>query len=388
MKTNDWNDFGEQIRQAVDSAVHSGDFQDLSRSIGDIVNTTIDSVKSNIKENISYSQGTSTSGRTRAAQTQSAPVLYEKRPQGRAAGILLIVFGFLIFAVFLILALSFGIVGLFGLHSFLTAVLVFSALALLGLGMGIRGIRKLGYLSRFTGYVRSINGHMYAPLQSLADKTGKSLAYTVRDLQKMIADRLFYEAHLDTDSGYLILSDQAYSDYMTQKAAYTDRQQKQQKAQKTGREESASLPEECRKIIADGEAYIRHIHTCNDLIPDAEITAKLDKMEQVVSRIFAELRRHPELAPDLQKMMNYYLPTTAKLLDAYRDLDAQPIEGENISATKHEIEASIDTLNIAFEKLLDSLFTDRAWDISSDISVLNTVLAQDGLTESDFSKKE
>ena len=78
MKTNDWNDFGEQIRQAVDSAVHSGDFQDLSRSIGDIVNTTIDSVKSNIKENISYSQGTSTSARTRAAQTQSAPVLYEK----------------------------------------------------------------------------------------------------------------------------------------------------------------------------------------------------------------------------------------------------------------------------------------------------------------------
>lgn len=41
----------------------------------------------------------------------------------------------------------------------------------------------------------------------------------------------------------------------------------------------------------------------------------------------------------------------------------------------------MDTLNIAFEKLLDSLFQETAWDVSSDISVLNTMLAQEGLTE-------
>ncbi|MEI3340093.1 MAG: hypothetical protein V8R80_09300 [Eubacterium sp.] len=118
---------------------------------------------------------------------------------------MLIVFGFLIFAVFLILALSFGIVGLFGLHSFLICRSCFFRTRPAGAWNGNQRNPKLGYLSRFTGYVRSINGHMYVPLQSLADKTGKSLAYTVRDLQKMIADRLFYEAHLDTDSGYLIL---------------------------------------------------------------------------------------------------------------------------------------------------------------------------------------
>ena len=88
--------------------------------------------------------------------------------------------------------------------------------------------------------------------------------------------------------------------------------------------------------------------------------------------------------PELQKMMNYYLPTTSKLLDAYRELDKQPIAGENISNTKAEIEQTVDTLNVAFEKLLDSLFADRAWDISSDISVLNTMLAQEGLKEDDF----
>ena len=55
--------------------------------------------------------------------------------------------------------------------------------------------------------------------------------------------------------------------------------------------------------------------------------------------------------------------------------------------TKQEIEKTLDTLNVAFEKLLDSLFQDTAWDVSSDVSVLHTMLAQEGLTEEDFKQK-
>lgn len=84
--------------------------------------------------------------------------------------------------------------------------------------------------------------------------------------------------------------------------------------------------------------------------------------------------------------MDYYLPMTVKLLDAYEDMDRQPVQGENISASKREIEDTIDTLNVAFEKILDSIFRDTAWDVSTDISVLHTVLAQEGLTEDDFEK--
>ena len=69
-----------------------------------------------------------------------------------------------------------------------------------------------------------------------------------------------------------------------------------------------------------------------------------------------------------------------------RELDGQPVQGENITASKKEIEETIDTLNVAFEKLLDSIFRDTAWDVSTDISVLHTVLAQVGLTEDDFEK--
>ena len=101
---------------------------------------------------------------------------------------------------------------------------------------------------------------------------------------------------------------------------------------------------------------------------------------------FERAQAHPEIVPDLKKMMDYYLPMTVKLLNAYAEMDAQPVQGETILASKKEIEDTLDTLNLAFEKLLDSIFEDTAMDVSSDISVLNTLLAQEGLKDDGFSK--
>ena len=117
-----------------------------------------------------------------------------------------------------------------------------------------------------------------------------------------------------------------------------------------------------------------------------EISAKIDRMELIVDRIFDRAETNPEIIPDLKKMMDYYLPMTVKLLRAYAQMDAQPVQGENIQASKKEIEDTLDTLNLAFEKLLDELFEDTALDISSDISVLQTLLAQEGLTEDGLAK--
>ena len=111
-------------------------------------------------------------------------------------------------------------------------------------------------------------------------------------------------------------------------------------------------------------------------------------MELLVQKIFERAKEHPEVIPDLKRLMNYYLPVTVKLLDAYEDMDRQPVQGENIRSSKKEIEDTLDTLNSAFEKLLDSVFKDVAWDVSSDISVLNTVLAQEGLKEDDFTRRK
>ena len=109
-------------------------------------------------------------------------------------------------------------------------------------------------------------------------------------------------------------------------------------------------------------------------------------MELLVDKIFERVEEIPETVGDLHRLMNYYLPTTVKLLEAYEELDRQPIQGDNILSSKDEIEKTLDTLNVAFEKLLDAMFQDTAWDVASDISVLKTMLAQEGLTEDGLKK--
>lgn len=140
-------------------------------------------------------------------------------------------------------------------------------------------------------------------------------------------------------------------------------------------------------MITAGNEYLRQIRESNEAIPGEEMSRKISRMELIIHKIFQRVEQQPDLVSDLRKFMDYYLPITVKLLDAYEDLDAQPIQGANIASSKKEIEDTLDTINQAFENLLDSFFQDTAWDISSDISVLQTMLAQEGLTNRDFTGK-
>ena len=143
-----------------------------------------------------------------------------------------------------------------------------------------------------------------------------------------------------------------------------------------------------QQVIQKGNEFICRIRKCNDDIPGEEVSAKIYHMEMLVKRIFQRAQTNPEVLPDMKKLMDYYLPMTVKLLTAYADMDAQPVQGETILASKREIEGTLDTLNTAYEKLLDELFMDTALDVSSDISVLNTLLAQEGLTTDGLHKTQ
>lgn len=385
MANSSWDELGEEIKDIVNSAISTGDFTDLGLTIGGMVNDTIRAVKGSVQESFRTPPNSAQNARNqyRAHPVQpTAPVLYNKRPPGRVAGIVGSAVGYTIMSVGLI---GTGICGIISaaMHTFIIPLAVFGTLSVVGLGLGISGTSQVNYINRFRRYVQRLGSSTRIPVRVLAEKTGKSVSYTIRDLQKMIDQRLFYQGHLDAENEYLILSDKAYQDY---RIAQAQQQQQQQKELELQRETSRLSPE-CQELIRQGQDYIQRIRKCNDAIPGQEMSQKLDKMEQLVQRIFDEVRRNPQVVSDLHKMMEYYLPTTLKLLAAYQELDAQPISGENISASKCEIETAIDTMNEAFEKLLDGLFADRAWDISSDISVLNTMLAQEGLKNKDFNIK-
>ena len=118
----------------------------------------------------------------------------------------------------------------------------------------------------------------------------------------------------------------------------------------------------------------------NDAIPDAAMSDKISRLEAVSAKIFLQAEQNPDKLPQMRKFMDYYLPTALKLLETYAELQAQGIEGENITESKHRIESAMDTLVTAFEAQLDKLFQDDALDVSTDIDVMENMLRADGLT--------
>ena len=134
-------------------------------------------------------------------------------------------------------------------------------------------------------------------------------------------------------------------------------------------------------------SLLRQLRAVNDAIPDPVMTQKITRLEEVSARIFALAQKDPDKKAQLQKFMNYYLPTALKLLNTYASLSAQDVQGENITEARQSIERSMDLLVTAFENQLDKLFQSDALDVSSDIAALEGMLNLDGLTGGGFGKQ-
>lgn len=133
--------------------------------------------------------------------------------------------------------------------------------------------------------------------------------------------------------------------------------------------------------VAKGKDYIQRIRLANNIIQEKEMSDKLDVLEKNVRRITARVNERPDTVDQLTQFLNYYLPTTGKLVDAYADLDKHDEHGPNAEATRREIKTTLDVINESFNKLADDLLQDAAWDLQGDMHVLRTMLTQDGLAD-------
>ena len=152
-----------------------------------------------------------------------------------------------------------------------------------------------------------------------------------------------------------------------------------EKTQDKPKEESTGN-EALDKILKDGRLAIAEMKRLDDNIADPGISADIVRLEQVSQKIFDEVRRSPDKLPQIRKFMDYYLPTTLKLLNAYDRMSAAGVSGENIDTTLAKVEGMMRTIVSAFEKQLDALFGAEALDISTDITVLENMMAREGLT--------
>ncbi len=136
---------------------------------------------------------------------------------------------------------------------------------------------------------------------------------------------------------------------------------------------------ELDELIRQRDLALSEMHRLNDSIEDPKISAQIDHMEAVTAKIIAHVVEHPRKLPQIRKFLNYYLPTTLKLLNAYDRMDAAGISGANIDGTMGKIETMMDTVATGFDRQLDALFGDEALDISTDITVMENMLAREGL---------
>lgn len=416
---NDWEHFGEEIKQTIQDAIDTKDYSRLNQMVSDTVNHAMDCVSAGIKnggwyrdpktgqplyrnkkntgsrsgaENQGYrpNQESKMSEMRNYSQNRPVPVTprYLKGTSVKIGGTFLAatgaVFG-LTSVIFLIITLIGSVITAFDVVSgliigiFAVAFISFAVMTYVGVDM----VRTVG---RFRQYVSVLRDREFCDIKEIASVTGRDVRKVLKDVKKMITKGWFCQGHLDEKESCLMVSEHAWNQYTALMEDMKQRKAEEQAAQKKMREEYDRLSPEVQKIVQAGDEYVRRIKAANDAIPGEVISAKISRMELLVDRIFDRVEQNPDSVNDMRRMMDYYLPTTMKLLEAYEELDAQPVQGENIISSKKEIEDTIDTLNIAFEKLLDSLFQDTAWDVSSDISVLHTMLAQEGLTEDGLKK--
>ena len=135
------------------------------------------------------------------------------------------------------------------------------------------------------------------------------------------------------------------------------------------------------KMMAEGKMAISEMKRLNENIQDETISSQIDRLEEISGKIFQQVQAEPAKLPQIRKFMNYYLPTTLKLLNAYDRMGEQGVAGENINSTMERVENMMGTIVTAFEKQLDSLFGAEAMDISTDITVLENMMAREGLIE-------
>ena len=136
---------------------------------------------------------------------------------------------------------------------------------------------------------------------------------------------------------------------------------------------------ELDKMIRDGALAVEEMKRLDENIEDEKISQAIRELERTSQAIFQQVREAPEKLPQIRKFMDYYLPTTLKLLNAYDRMSSVGVGGENIDGTKERVEAIMDTIVAAFDKQLDGLFGAEALDVSADITVLETMLAREGL---------
>jgi len=296
-------------------------------------------------------------------------------PVGSVANILFTVFGSIgigigisLLFLYVITTLSpFGIIG--------------SIFAIASMVMMITGSKQRGLLKRAKRYIQLCGNKMYSDLEDIAVNTGRTKRFIKKDLKKMLRKGMFPEGHLDKKETCFMLSDEVFHQYTETDKAYQMREEMEAQKNRalTHEEEEQAANAELNALVSEGMGYIQKLNDLNEAIPGEEVSVQLSQMENLLRQIFERVKEHPEQMHRMHKLMEYYLPTTVKLVEAYIQFEKVETPGQDIKGAKTEILKTLGIINEAFTELLNNLFQDEVFDATTDAQVLRTMLSREGL---------
>ena len=228
-----------------------------------------------------------------------------------------------------------------------------------GLGVLWAGLRRRKQAHRYRSYLAMIGQHKSVSISSLASATGSPAAKVREDLEDMLDDGFFPSGFLDYGGDRLVVSG-------------------------TGLEEEPAPEKRAapqQEEPAAEDAVLSEIRAVSGAVDNPKLSAQIDRIGVITAKILEYQRNRPEKAPQLHSFLSYYLPTTLKILRAYSQLEDQEVSGQNITSAMERIEGMMDKVVEGFEKQLDQLFQGDAMDITTDVEVLERMLAKDGLSD-------
>ena len=235
-----------------------------------------------------------------------------------------------------------------------------------GLSLLLGGGAMKRKMRRYAKYLACAGDRDAIPLTHLMKAADVGESKAERDLEAMIEKGMWGpDAYLDQGNNMLFRSQDAANAYFAQKRA-------------------AAPVNVMAQPRAEGyEGMLQDIRRANDRIDDPVLSAKIDRLEIVTGQIFKVIQEQPAKKEKANTFLNYYLPTTQKLLDSYADFEEAGVSGQNLDQAKSRIQDTMDNVIAGFEHQLDELYRDAAMDIDSDIRVMETMLKRDTSTVAD-----
>jgi hypothetical protein len=289
----------------------------------------------------------------------------KKQMPGENLAVVMTLAAFLLSLIGLVmLSTGIGSIAAGGMYGANLGLSIFGGFSLLGgiISAVVRGV-MLKRARRFHKYDAIIGNRRVMPVVDIAKAAGEPAAKTRKLLQMMVDAGVFGpSAYIDSGIDSLVFSFEDAEKVRTDK-------------------EDAESASEAAENTNPYVAIVNELHMLCAETSDPVICGKIQRIEDITVKIFRLVEEKPEKGPQIRRFMNYYLPTTLKLLHSYETLEKQGVNGENISAAKNDIARVLDTLSDGFEQQLDNLFMSDKIDISADIDVLENLMRQDGLTD-------